>query len=152
MVLPTPAKIFSRRWRARDVMMPLISRRRIKGVHIAMKPKTSAPMLRAARPPDQPPAISQAAFFLRPSDKCLRFGGNALAFTAYGKVFAKIKPRLQFGDCGLSFLDFLNIGMIQQPVCQALLANVSARGCISTGTGCLRPECPDPRHINAAGL
>ena len=106
--------------------MPLISRKIIKGVHITMKPKTSAAMLRIARPAAHQRPSLQAAFFAGPGDQRFRLGGDALAFTAYGKIFPKIEPRLQFGNRRLPLLDFLNIGMIQQPASQALLAHVGA--------------------------
>src|SRR5882724_1597861 len=70
------AKIFSRRWRARDVMMPLISRRRTKGVHITLNPKASAATLRTAR----------AAAHQRPSCKPLSSRAHAMSASGLAAI------------------------------------------------------------------
>ena len=57
--------------------------------HEAEDQRSYAENRQTGRPP---PAILQAAFFPRPGNERLRFCGYALAFTAYGEVFAKIKP------------------------------------------------------------
>src|SRR6185369_16546002 len=74
-----------------------------------------------------PAAIIQATFFARPGDQRFRLGCDALTFTAHSKVFSKVKPRLQFGYRSLALLDFLNIGMSQQPPSQTPLAHFGAR-------------------------